>query len=167
MDIIKDLETFYRKTYAIKVKTLTKMLRGDRALAEDVVQEAFIRAINYSHLYNVDKGTIQAWFNAILFNTLRSTQRSERQKLDLSSEISVQNNINPVYEEKYSEYWWGIYNLIQKIPNQKHRRVLELFFLYGYSSTEISQIEADMTQSNVTTIVMRFRENLKQRGLIK
>lgn len=164
MDIIKDLETFYRKTYAIKVKTLTKMLRGDRALAEDVVQEAFIRAINYSHLYNVDKGTIQAWFNAILFNTLRSTQRSERQKLDLSREISVQNNINPVYEEKYSEYWWGIYNLIQKIPNQKHKRIIELFFIQGYSAKEIAEMEGTMTQTNVTTIVLRFRESLRQKG---
>ena len=51
--------------------------------------------------------------------------------------------------------------LIKTVESEKHRRVLELFFILGYSSKEISEIEERVSISNVTTIVGRFKEKLK------
>lgn len=164
---IDDLTNLYRAVYLAKVKAMARILGGDYALAEDVVQEAFTRAVRYIHLFDESRGMMETWFNAILFNALRDVQKQERHTQELYRELHLHDVIDPAKALFSPEYKSDLHKIVQTVTNEKHRRVLELFFLYGYSSTEISQIEADMTQSNVTTIVMRFRENLKQRGLIK
>lgn len=160
------LTELYKKVYPIKLKKITKLLKGDTALAEDVVQEAFTRAIKYIHLFNEERGSIETWFNAILFNTMRDIQKQERHVAELNKEIHFYDLLDPAKPLITPEYLVDIYKYIQNISNRRHRSVLELFFIYGYSSKEISKIESNMTQSNVTTIVMRFREQLKKQGLM-
>lgn len=164
IDLLTDT---YRKNYRVKVKLMSRILRGDLALAEDVVQEAFTRAIKYIHLYDESRGLIDTWFNSILFNTLRDTQKIERNQQELHRELKLFDVIDSISPEKWPDYKEKIFSTIKLIQNTRHRRVLELFFIYGYSTTEIAQIEDRMTQSNVTTILMRFRELLKQENIIR
>jgi RNA polymerase sigma factor (sigma-70 family) len=157
---IENLTALYEKVYIHKVRIMSRILKGDMALAEDVVQEAFTRAVKYIHLYDETRGMIETWFNAILFNALRDVQKSERNQQEIYKEISLHDVLDPAKSILTPEYKQDLYKHIQMSKNEKHRRILELFFLYGYSSKEISEIEEGMTQSNVTTIVMRFRSSL-------
>lgn len=161
MTSLEKLTLMYRKIYAVKVKLMTRLTGGDFALAEDIIQEAFARAVKYLHLYDERKGLMETWFNAILFNALRDAQKQERNYQELHREIYLFDVFDPAKSILSPEHKEDIYLSIQAISNEKHRRVLELFYLYGYSSKEIAEIEEKMTQSNVTTIVMRFKESLK------
>ena len=51
---------------------------------------------------------------------------------------------------------------IESVRNPRHKKVLFLFFMFGYSSSEIAEMGFDMSQSNVTTIVNRFKNLLKE-----
>jgi hypothetical protein len=51
---------------------------------------------------------------------------------------------------------------ILRTENQKHRRILELFFMLGYNSSQIASIEEGVTRTNVTTVVNRFKKELEK-----
>jgi RNA polymerase sigma factor (sigma-70 family) len=156
------LEAYFRDNYRRKCKMISYTLRGDPIMAEDVVQEAFEKAIRFQASFDEDRGSLDKWFNSILFNTLHDLQRKSRDVV-----IPVTDAMSR--EDVYGEEGWDnnpqLSNFVKKqvsaVENDKHKRVLHLFYNLGYTSAEISQIEQGVTQTNVTTIVMRFREGLK------
>lgn len=154
---MQEIESLYRQDYDIKVRTMSRILGGDYAAAEDVVQEAFTRALKFYPSYDPELATVHTWFNAILFNALRDYQKEKRGiSSSTTEEVSPEDVISYINVDKTL-----IPEMIETIPNHKHRRILELFFVMGYTSSEISQIEDKTTVSNVTTIVNRFRERMK------
>lgn len=135
---------------------MSRIMHGDYAGAEDVVQEAFTRAWKFYPAYDPERGPIEAWFNGILFNSLRDYQREKRGSPTSSSREIVPEDIITTLNINNKE----LRDKVKAVVNRKHKRVLELFFMLGYTSTEISQMEEGMTVTNVTTIVNRFREDL-------
>ena len=152
-----EITELYSDVYNPKVKMITRILHGDYSAAEDIVQEAFTRALKFYPSFDPEVGSLHAWFNGILFNSLRDYQKEKRGEI-----ISICKDVNP--EEVISGLEVDrtlLHKMINDTKNLKHKRVLELFFILGYTSTEISQIEDGISQSNVTTIVNRFRESIK------
>lgn len=148
------IEKLYREIYTQKVILMSRILRGDYHLGEDVVQEAFLRAWKFYDLYDEERASIKTWFNGILFNALRDTQRESRGVKFVSHEdVSPEDLVLP--ENKSLS---DIERIISKVPNEDHRDVLYLFYVRGYTSKEISQVVPKMTQTNVTTIATRFKE---------
>lgn len=148
------IEKLYRKEGKNKIKLMTRILRGDKSAAEDVVQEAFLRAWKFFSLYDSERASLAAWFNGILFNSLRDYQREMRGvKLVSTSDVSAEDLIIP--EQRSTK---DIEPLIEKVHNEDHKEVLYLFYVLGYTSREISQVVPKMTQTNVTTIATRFKE---------
>ena len=154
------IEKFYIDNRRRLVNTMARRCRGDRAMAEDVVQEAFTRALSFINSYDEECGSFNSWFNTILYNTLFDMRRRERpgphtevEELCVADVISGINN----QSEAMSEL---IQSEIASIKNPKHQRLLTLFFIYGYTSKEISLMMEQTTQTMVTTNVMRFKEKL-------
>lgn len=130
-------------------------------MAEDVVQEAFTRAITFIHSYDETCGPFSSWFNTILYNTLFDLRRQSRPGPHTEvEELCVADVINSTTDnsELISKH---IVQEIELVSNEKHKRVLTLFFVYGYSSKEISLMMEKTSQTMVTTTVMRFKDKLK------
>lgn len=151
-----EIEELYIRTHKSKIKLMGRILGGDYAAGEDVTQEAFCRAWKFYPSYDPNIGKLEAWFNSILFNSLRDYQREMKgEPSSQAKEISPEDVLMNI-----STDFTLIRKSIRQVRNKKHRRVLELFFIMGYTSTEISQIEEKVSISNVTTIVNRFKEEL-------
>jgi RNA polymerase sigma factor (sigma-70 family) len=150
-----NLEEFYRSNYNRHVKTISRILHYNKDLAEDVVQEAYTKAFQYTDTYDVTKGSVSTWFNRILFNTLRDTQNSFVNTVALHE--GIEGN------EQGIEYLVFIDNELKYVRNSKHKRILELFYLSGYSSTEIAKLVGGVSQTNVTTICKRFKDGIKEK----
>lgn len=150
------LEELYNNTSRGHIKMMTRILNGDWAAAEDVVQEAYTRAISYYSSYDSNRGSLTPWFNRILFNALRDIQREYKAvaQHSVKEEFSIEDVITS------ADQLDSIVSNIEEVVNEKHQRVLYLFYVLGYNSREIAEIEDDITQSNVTTIVARFKETL-------
>lgn len=156
------IEKYYKENFLIKVKIITRILHGDVSSAEDVVQEAFCRALRFHESFDERRGTLDKWFNSIMFNYLREHQRMMLNRpTENSKEITADQVLQELALELTEESRGFVIKHIRNVSNVIHRRVLKLFFINGYTSTEISQVESGITANNVTTIVSRFRESLK------
>lgn len=153
------LEALYNQNRRRYVNTMSRILRGDYAAAEDVVQEAFTRAIKFHKAFDEKRGPLHKWFNTILYNSLRDVQREMHgRSCEEPGEMFFDEDFFDLNISKSPEKKEFLRDMIAIQKNDKHRRVLELFFFSGYTSTEISQIEEKVSVSNVTTIISRFRD---------
>lgn len=156
MEQLLELYKNDRKRY---INIMSHILRGDRAGAEDVVQEAFTRAVRFIDNYNPKKGKMSTWFMTILFNALRDVQKEMR------GQVQYQNCDNLSMEDVFGEdeivfskeFKILLRKKIESQKNEQHQQILMLFFISGYTSTEISQLMEKVSPSNVTTVVSRFR----------
>ncbi len=111
----------------------------DSFTAEDVMQEAFIKAFKNINSYK-EEVAFGAWLKRIVIN--QSIDWLKKRKLEL---VSINDEITTIADEE--EHWnvaatisyQEIVNCIQKLK-EKYRIVLTLFLLEGYDHGEISKI---------------------------
>lgn len=158
VNVKQAIEELYTDHYSTYVRLMNKILKGDYETAEDIVQESFEKAFRNSNQFDPNKGRIRTWFNKIMYTTLVDYQRRNKDietkppdnvsnyEVVYDLPISMRDGIDKLIDEE-----------ISKVRNKKHRKVLHLFFIKGYTSKEIS-VHMSISQSNVTTIVTRFRQ---------
>lgn len=144
------LEQLYkdnRKKFIQKLLPYTK----NYAVAEDLVQEAFIKAINRQHQFDPKRGSLKGWFVKVLFSGLWDYMRVEKRKpftfnLDtlLETDLFSYEEV-PELEDK-----------IEDIKNPRHRKIIYLYMVLGYSYLETAE-QCVTTQVNIRKIVQRFR----------
>ncbi|MBA6155423.1 RNA polymerase sigma factor [Tenacibaculum sp. S7007] len=111
----------------------------DSFTAEDIMQEAFIKAFKKINSYK-EEVAFGAWLKRIVIN--QSIDWLKKRKLEL---VSINEEVTTIADEE--EHWnvaatisyQEIVNCIQKLK-EKYRIVLTLFLLEGYDHGEISKI---------------------------
>ncbi len=149
-----DVEIFMRKFREGHINKINRII-NDRETSEDVVQEAYARALKYKDKYDENRSSFPTWFNKILFNTLKDFQRQYKKDLCL-----VHTDID-MYEDTTDAYINNLEELIYDVNNPKHRSVLILFYVLGYTTSQISNIEG-VSVTNVTTICNRFKKKMEE-----
>lgn len=154
----KEIEALFRKNRRYYVQVMSSILRGDWGAAEDVVQEAFCRALYYQDSFDKRRAKLATWFNKILFNALRDVQKEGRiTPAPLNLDYSSEDLFEEMDLKETVEFHNHLSERIGEVRNDYHQRILILFFINGYTSREISEVEEKTSVSNVTTIVGRFR----------
>jgi len=131
---------------------LAMHLTQNRQDAEDLVQEATLRAYRYFHRF--ERGTnFKAWIMTIMRNLYINRYR-KRLKEPVKVEFEEVENfisfpeISGVQEEIFSEI---IRNLVNKLP-QELRIVITLFYVDGFTYKEIAKI----TEVPLGTVMSRL-----------
>lgn len=153
------IEEFYRDNYKRLVSTVAKRLNGDRATAEDVVQEAFAKAVYFFPAYDPQRGKLSSWFNTIMYNVLSDVHNNKKEHTTDSEEVTVQDVLGDGMNT--SDFSNFLVKKISEIKNAKHREILILFYIFGFSSKEIPYMMEEVSQTLVTTTALRFKERLK------
>lgn len=148
------LEQFYKDNKERHVKTISRTLKFNKDLAEDIVQQAYLQALQFSDSFDVNRGSFNTWFNKILFNVLKTYQR------DFSNTVSLDEGIE--VNEDSIEYLIILDRELSAMDNPKHRKVADMFYRNGYHIKEIMQAEK-ISSSNVKTICNRFKNQLKEK----
>lgn len=147
-----------------------RMLRNGHD-AEEVAQEAFIRAYVNIHRYNENR-KFTTWLYRIATNLAIDRMRKRKPDYYLDAEIKGANGLNmysnlafdealpeeKVVQLEQSEY---IHREIVALPS-KYRFVIMLRYLEEFSVKEISQI-LDIPVGTVKTRLHRGRESLRKR----
>jgi RNA polymerase sigma-70 factor (ECF subfamily) len=137
----------------------------DAAIAEEVIQDVFVKIWKNAASYQSKKGTLFTWMINITRYTaldkLKTREISQRKQTD---EIPlVVHNIEHQYQEEQMVDAIGVRELLDKVSNEQ-RQVLEWVYFEGYSHSEISE-EKNIPLGTVKT---RLRSALKKlRGLIQ
>ncbi len=132
---IVELTEYYADNFDRLVKKVSYRAGGLHN-AEDVVQEAFTRAVQYIDSYDSDRKPLPNWFNSILQNALKNFNQQERIQGMVKEIDRVVNLEDQVYQGQ----------VIQKVLDYISRRrdpdkdILNHFVVLGYSYKEIAQL---------------------------
>ena len=135
------LAELYDRYGRLAYSVILRMVR-DSAIAEDLVQETFLRVWNRVQALNAEKGSVGAWLVAVARNRaidyLRSSAGRERNTLegDVTEHPSLYRDIEP--DIIASDKTRRVKAAMEKLaPN--HRQVMELAYFEGLSQSEMAE----------------------------
>jgi RNA polymerase sigma-70 factor (ECF subfamily) len=123
-------------------------IMGNRADAEDVVQDAFIKVLEKRPEFDSPEHEI-AWLIRVTVNLCRSRLRSKWWKTTVPLLDSY-----PARSESEQQ----LMETILSLP-AKYRIVLHLFYYEGYSTREIAEV-TEQKESSVRSLLTRARQRL-------
>jgi RNA polymerase sigma factor (sigma-70 family) len=131
----------------------------DTAVAEDVLQETFVKIWNSFSSYSAEKGRLFTWMVNITRNMAIDKIRSKDFK-NHDKNQELENNVTFIDEQRntvYNPELLGIKDLVQTLkPEQK--LILDLVYFKGYTHVEASE-ELDIPLGTIKT---RLRMAIQQ-----
>lgn len=155
------IEQFYKDNYQLLVKRI-KARRMQEADAEDVVQEAFVRALKYQDSFDPGRQEIGAWFNTILNNSFKDYRHA-----NFTGDYSFTEEEHMTEADDATDNWLDK-DVINKIRaevqelKKPHRDIVELVMLNGFKYKEASQI-LDERIDNIKKVLYRFKQTLREK----
>jgi RNA polymerase sigma-70 factor, ECF subfamily len=113
---------------------------NDERIAEDIIQEAFVKIWTNASNYNPQKARLFTWILNIARNTAIDYLRSKQGKIDRKAE-SVDRLLaseQPQAEIHHTDEHIGIKRMVENLKTD-HLEVIHLSFYEGYSQSEIAE----------------------------
>lgn len=163
----EDIVSFYQH----KIYQHCYRMLGNRHEAEDIAQEAFIRAYVNIHTFDVNR-KFSTWLYRIATNLTIDRIRKRKPDYYLDAEITGTEGLNmysqlsadnrlPEEEAESMELQRYIHHEIASLPT-KYRGIIILRYLEDFSLKEISEI-MDIPLGTVKTRIHRGREALRKK----
>ncbi len=153
----------YRK-YNSRVFSLVYRILGDRAAAEEVLQDTFYRLWDRAHLYQPEKGLLISWLMTVARNLALDQKRKESRRVDSTVFFSGEEStiVDPdTLPEMASLQDPDLSRTIQQFMGQlpsEQRTAIELAYFDGLTHEELA---AKLGQS-LGTIKTRIRLGLSK-----
>jgi RNA polymerase sigma-70 factor (ECF subfamily) len=151
--------------YGRLAHSLILRLVHDAAIAEDLVQETFLRAWNHVQYFDGHKGSIGPWLMAIARNRAIDYLRSVRNRD--SRTVAFDETDSPAYTATESDVMTSDSNRLVRDAMRKlvphHHRVIELSYFEGLTNLEVAQRMGQplgTVKSWVRMALRRLREEL-------
>jgi RNA polymerase sigma factor (sigma-70 family) len=156
----------FTRRFQSRVFGVAVTLLHDPSLAEDVAQEAFIRAWRHAGAYDPRRGTVAAWLMRITRNLAIDTLRLRRPQPidpDVLTTFDLPTGGQPVDETVITaDLAAQITVALRRIPPEQARALLLAAF-YGHTAEEISVAEGIPLGTAKTRVRLGLR---KVRGLL-
>lgn len=155
--------THFVDTYQDMALTIAFRLVANKQEAEDVVQNAFVKAYHNLHTYRLSS-KFSTWFYRIVYNTAltaynKNKVRSETYNLD-GNEVDLKTTASSstlaLEEQEQKEI---VENAVQQLPKME-AIIVTLYYLEDYSISEIAEIMS-LTKSNIKIKLFRARKKLE------
>lgn len=133
------------RRYQGRVYGLAVGLVGDHALAEDIAQEALLRAWRHAQVFDPRRASVATWVLTITRNLavdalrLRRAVPTDPEKLIEMGTVS--GGTSPEAQAEASEIARRARLALASLPAEQRRAVV-LASLYGYTAAEVSEIES-------------------------
>lgn len=153
------LENLYkdRKGFIYKIYRYV----GTYDIAEDLVQEAFTKALDKFPQYDRNKGALKSWFNSILFSVMWNYKRSLKRTPFTVDIVDYLDSEDFAYYEDTE-----LRDILMEVDNKLHRKVLLSHLVLGYSLEETSSLTG-VNVGNARKIVQRFRSGYNDSQLVQ
>jgi len=154
--------------YGRLVYSLTLNAIRDQAVAEEIVQDVFIRVWEKANTYDARIAKVSTWLSSITRNRIideirRSQRRPEKNSVSWTelSQSEIPYRLGP--EEDEELYWLqsSIRAALATLPSDQ-REALTLAFYKGYSHTEI----AELLGVPLGTVKTRIRSAMQKLRLV-
>jgi RNA polymerase sigma-70 factor, ECF subfamily len=125
--------------------SLAYRIVGDRAAAEEVVQEAFISVWRSGARFDAARGSVRSWLLSVVRNRAIDFLRSragKAPKLDFNDDAALEQRPAPERTEEEAlrrETAGEVRGALGKLPGEQSK-VIELAYFGGFSHSEIASI---------------------------
>ena len=154
------LEEFFKKEYVVLVKRI-KARNMQECDAEDVVQEAFYRAVKYIKTYNPERQKIGAWFSTILNNAFKDYRH-----VNYTGEYKFREEdeelVGDLEEETFNKQIARELKKEIATRPEVERNILYAAFELGFSYKACSQV-FDVSFTKVQFILQEFRKEMRSK----
>lgn len=126
-----------REAYAAHAGELYGFARrslGDPGLAEEAVQETFLRAWRAGDRFDSELGSLRTWLFAILRNVVIDLSRARAVRPGIAGEAGVEPAVEPLEEALLA---WQVEEAMRRIGEQ-HRQVLVETYYRGRPYAEVA-----------------------------
>lgn len=146
----KAIEYLY-DNYSAAVYTVIIKIINTEEIAEEVMQEVFVKIWNTFHLYNTEKGKLFTWMASMARNLAIDKIRSKdfRNQSKNQTIDDVVYSVDKEHQSSFSSDAIGIKELVAKLkPNLKE--VVDLIYFKGFTHVEAAE-ELDLPVGTVKT----------------
>lgn len=153
------IEQYYKDNYERLIKTIFWRVDRNRHIAEEVVQEAFTRALVFQEGFDIGVQEFGAWFHTILNNCARDAMRAERNRgmsLDDVQEILPAE----AEDESISITKVEILSRIEAMKEGTTKNVVRLHFKEGMEPRHICEQLKLPSNGYIRFIISTWRKNL-------
>lgn len=153
----EDILKIYRETIRPLYAYVSRRVGGDRSLAEDLVQDTWMRALDSWPGRGLPDEPL-AWLVRVARNTLVSHfRRHQPESVDPASIAIEDDRFSPTAPDTAAVVSWGLTRL-----RRAHADVLEDFYFEGKSVTEIAAARS-LSERAVEGRLRRARATLKSK----
>lgn len=125
------------ENYEVVFRYLIKFTLN-KTLAEDLVQETMVRAIERFELFDPDKAKFSTWLIAIAQNIyLDGIRKRKREKAHIDEELQLEDLYD--LQTEHDEDWDRVLVALSRLPEES-RIPLVMKHYHGYSLEEIAKI---------------------------
>jgi RNA polymerase sigma factor (sigma-70 family) len=161
--------TFVRR-FQGRVYGLAVTILGDPQAAEDVAQEAFLRAWRHAAAYDARRGRVSTWLLAITRNLAIDTLRLRG--WDLIDPEAIDTKLALAGNDRDSEEQASLVDQAEQLRGalaalpEAHRRTLVLAAYLGRTAQEISELEGaplGTVKTRIRSAMLKLRDRLEVR----
>ncbi len=158
------------RRYQSRVFGLAFAMVGDAALAEDIAQEALMRAWRHAPVYDPRRGAVSTWVLTIARNltidALRMRRAVPTDPDDLINLGLVSNEASPEGATLSAEAARGLHKALSGLPTGQ-RRALVLAYFYGMTAAEVGVAESiplGTAKTRIRAGLAKLREAMTSEG---
>jgi RNA polymerase sigma-70 factor (ECF subfamily) len=132
-------DRYSRTVFGVGLKIL-----GDRSMAEDLVQEVFLKVWRSSNTFDPARSSFSTWLyrvtRSVALDLYRKRARRIRQVSDGQLHIAAERDSSAGPQELVDESWlsWRVSRALE-VLDAPHREVIDLAYFGGLSQREISE----------------------------
>lgn len=163
----RDATLAFVRRFQRTVYGCAKAIVGDAGRAEDVAQEAFVRAWRHAETYDPARGSVSTWLLTITRNLAIDALRVERVRpadpVDTVDLRLADAAAGPAELADRGDDVVRVSAALRSLPVEQRRAVV-LATIYGRSASEISELESiplGTAKSRIRTGMIRVRDALR------
>jgi RNA polymerase sigma-70 factor (ECF subfamily) len=162
-------DRYSRTVFGVGLKIL-----GDSSLAEELVQEVFLKVWRSSRTFDPSRGSFSTWLYRVTrscaLDLYRKRARKVHQIPDGDSHIAATRDSSAGPQEIVDESWlsWRASRALE-VLDAPHRQVVELAHFAGLSQREISErtgLPLGTVKSRTASAFKKLREELDMKGFL-
>lgn len=163
---VRALATLYDRYSGLLLTMAFKML-GDRALAEDLVQDVFMEVWRRAHGFDPGRGSVRTWLLVRLRSRALDRLRSAQHRREVAvEEVSPTRPSVPAEDPTLAPDRRAVRAALESLPEEQ-RIVIELSYFQGLSSSEIAERMGSpigTVKSRTAAALGKLRTAMKEKG---
>jgi len=156
-------DRYSRTIFGVGLKIL-----GDRSLAEELVQEVYVKVWRSSHTFDRSRGSFSTWLyrvtRSVALDLYRKRAHRVRPVSDGDSHIAIIRDSSAGPQEVVDESWlsWRVSRALEML-DAPHREVIDLAYFGGLTQRQISErtgVPLGTVKTRTASAYKRLRKEL-------